>query len=103
MRYEAELVLRGNPFLLDVPAMMDMQKAGLGLPEGTREMMASGRCRIWLIPRGESPFELRNYFEPEGMIFDEEFRRVFQAHYRVVDHSVHFDVWEYDEATRGPA
>jgi hypothetical protein len=101
-RYQAELVVRGNPYLLDVTAMMDMQKAGRGIPQETLAMMARGACEYWLVPRGEEPFALRNYYEPEGMIFDEKFRQVFREHYRIVDRSAHFEVWGYDEATRGP-
>jgi hypothetical protein len=100
-RYQAELVLRGNPYVLDVTSLMFMQKAGQPIPERTREYLAQGRCPLWLVPRGEAPFELRNWYQPHGMIFDAAFRRGFLAHYRIVDRSEHFDVWGYDEATRG--
>ncbi len=96
-RYQPALVLRGNPYILDVPAMMDMQKAGRAIPQATRDYMVQGQCPLWLIPRGEEPFELRNWYDPNGMIFDDAFRRVFHAHYRIVDHSEHFDVWAYQE------
>ena len=32
------------------------------------------------MPRGEAPFELRNWFQPGGMIFDEAFRRSASWH-----------------------
>jgi hypothetical protein len=96
-------VLRGEPYVLDVPAMMDMQKAGRKMPEATYRYLAEGRCAIWLIPRGEAPFELRNWYEPQGQIFDEEFRRVFRAHYAVIGQSEHFDIWEYRAGESAPA
>jgi hypothetical protein len=102
-RYQVELVLLGNPYVLDVPAMMDMQKAGRAIPEATRAYMAEGKCAFWLVPRGEAPFELRNWYEPGGMIFDEDFRREFLAHYRIVGHSEHYDVWGYEGAASGPS
>ena len=41
-RYQAELVLRGNPYLLDVVAVMFMQKSGQPFPEGDAELHCAG-------------------------------------------------------------
>ena len=91
--YRPVLVFLGNPCLVDAGALMDMKAGGLALPENTIAALASGRTDIWLIPKGNSPFEMPTNYTPPDQLFDDRFRRTFFETYEFRERSEHFDLW----------
>lgn len=89
-----QLVFAGNPYLLDISALNDMEAAGLPIPASTRNAIAAGIPRIWLIPAGNSPFSLTNGYNGTPL-FDEPFRQTFFTHYELKEKTHFFDVWAY--------
>jgi hypothetical protein len=97
--YRPSLIFAGNPLLLDASAMFDMQQSGLAIPPATLRAMRDGRTAVWLIPAGEAPFSMNNYYalydDPprEQALFDRAFRDVFYENYEKRERTPHYDVW----------
>jgi len=89
------VVMAGHPHLFDLPAIMDMNKAGLDMPGASIDLMRAGRVTLWIIPRGATPFALHNIYEPHSDLFGNAFRAAFRQHYRLATHTEHFDLWNY--------
>lgn len=84
--------------VLDPGAMMDMHQSGLRLPPATLAALRDGRVRRWLLPRGGEPFSLASLYHNaphRGDLFGMEWREAFAKHYRKIDESRFFEVWEY--------
>lgn len=88
------LVFAGNPYLLDISALNDMVVVGLSIPETTINSLAKGSTRIWLLPRGDTPFSLMNAYNGRPL-FSEPFRQEFFANYKIIEQTKHFDIWYY--------
>ncbi|MBP2642695.1 MAG: hypothetical protein H6Q67_582 [Firmicutes bacterium] len=88
------LVFDGNPYLLDVSALNDMNASGVPIPAATIHELAKGTVKLWLIPAGNIPFSLADGYRGSPL-FDETFRQTFLAHYVVIEHTKYFDVWAY--------
>jgi hypothetical protein len=82
-------------FVLDPGALMDMQQAGLALPQATLNAFRKGTVKIWLVPKGDAPFSMGNYYGEQDL-FGEDLRRVFKEHYKRIDQSAYFDIWAFD-------
>lgn len=90
------LVLRGQPYLLDSVALMDMQKEGLEISAKTREALRQGLIQVWLIPAGDEPFSVRSFYTTKLPLFDASFRSTFRDHYSRRYRTKHYDVWVYN-------
>lgn len=90
------MVFDGNPYLFDACALMDMQYSDLKIPDSTIKEIEAGRVKIWLIPKGESPFTLTNYYNHKLLLFDENFRNAFSANYKLAEQTKYFDLWFYN-------
>lgn len=96
------LVLAGQPLLLDIIALMDSRRAHKPIPEGTYDLIADGAADLWLIPKGQAPFDIPNWYAPHAPVFPEDFRELFLRVYRPAGETAFFDLWEYDPvAARG--
>ncbi|HEY9071483.1 MAG TPA: hypothetical protein VIV61_14585 [Candidatus Ozemobacteraceae bacterium] len=95
------VVLAGTPLAFDLPAVMDMTKAGLELPDASIDLLRSGRMKLWIIPRGAAPFLVFNIYEPHTDLFGERFRTAFHRYYRLATPTEHFDLWEYTAGNPG--
>ncbi len=96
------LVLAGEPLLLDIIALMDSRRADKPIPEATYRLIADGAADLWLIPRGQAPFDISNWYPPHRSVFPEDFKALFTSAYRHTDSTEYFDLWEYDPvAARG--
>jgi len=80
-------VFHGNPYLVDKVALGDMHGTGLPTPAATIDKLKGGAIQGWLIPKGNSPFALRE--------FDNAFRQAFVQNYRLTSRTQFFDVWIY--------
>jgi hypothetical protein len=95
------LVFAGNPLTIDALSLDDAQLSGLQIPRSTLEYLQQCKTQIWLIPKGDAPFDLVNVFSlidpglfPERRLFSDEFRRIFFQRYRKHGFSKYFDIWE---------
>jgi len=87
-------VLQGNPYLVDLTPLREMQASGLKIPEATVNAVREGRVNLWLIPAGDEPFSVHNFFVLSGaVLFDEPFRKAFRENYSICYNIPHFDVW----------
>lgn len=87
------LALEGHPYLLDPVALMEYDKAGMPLPVRTRELIEKANVDVWLIPKGDAPFSMRNPYPPHRPLFDTAFREAFERRYRKIASSHFFDVY----------
>lgn len=90
------LVFAGEPYLLDAAAMMDFDLGGVPIPKSTRDSIAAKKPMIWLIPKGQEPFSIRNWYghnREREHLFDESFRTGFQDRYTQRSQSEYFDLW----------
>ncbi len=88
------LVAAGQPYFLDATSLMSTNQAQIPLPAATSEMIARKTVQIWLIPRGEEPFTIRNYYPPHDRLFDPAFAFTFRDHYHLIGNSGLFDCYE---------
>jgi len=86
-------VFAGNPLLVEIVALGDMNTAGWKIPENTIRSLETGTIQVWLIPRGNIPFYMGNI--PEGKVFPESFRQAFFRNYTLTSSTDFFDIWVY--------
>ena len=80
-------VFMGNPLYLELVAMSDMASAGVYIPSSTLKAMDEGAIEVWLIPKGNKPFELND------ILFDEKFQKNFRGNYKLIGSTEFFDIW----------
>jgi hypothetical protein len=96
----ADLVLAGNPYLIDAFALMEMNAGGLPIPDATRQAIRNGTIDLWLIPAGDEPFSLHTLYPSRAALFDPAFRLDFLSHYSIAHRTVHLDVWRFIGKTK---
>ncbi len=101
--YRPMLLFRGNPYLIDFAAIMDMDLSGLPIPAATDAAVVDNQKAVWLIPHGETPFALTSIYKLGIDAFDPTFRRLFLKNYRLVSTKGQFDLWEHVDAVRDPS
>ena len=91
-----ELAFAGQPYLIDAAALMDFQAGGVAIPQATIDRMLADDSAVWLIPVGQPPFELVNwYYRYEGgFLFEENFRDAFNANFLKAGSTEFFDLYE---------
>jgi hypothetical protein len=96
----ALLVFDGNPLLVDVTALMDMEKSGLAIPLATLRAIEADSS-VWLFPRGSVPFSTLNAYAPHARLFPEEFADAFEStHSRISGSTRYYDVYLPDSTIR---
>ncbi|MER3434355.1 MAG: hypothetical protein C4288_13240 [Leptolyngbya sp. ERB_1_1] len=92
--YRPQLVFAGNPYLLDSASLMEMQASGLNnTPENTLNALRTCHTDIWLVPKGNPPFQVYSYYPPLQKLFSDEFRKTFAEHYDRQFTSEFYDAW----------
>lgn len=92
--YRPQLVFAGNPYLLDSASLMEMQASGLNnTPENTLNAMRTCQTEIWLIPKGNLPFQVYSYYPPLQKLFSDEFRKTFAEHHDRQSTTEFYDAW----------
>ena len=78
-----ELVYAGNPYLVDAAAITDFQFSGVGIPQATIDALITDEQAIWLIPAGQQPFTMVNWYvrNSGGQLFDTDFQSAFNDHF----------------------
>jgi hypothetical protein len=93
--YRNQLAYNDNPYLIDAPAMMDFQFSGLEIPVATIDKILADGSAVWLIPAGQEPFTIVNWYyrQTNGLLFDDRFRQAFDANFHKVASTPSFDVY----------
>jgi hypothetical protein len=89
-----KLALNGFPVLIDAQTLMELREIGIDGSRRWLPYLAKCHVRRWLLPAGEQPFAIRNYYYDNGPVFGDEFRKAFLTHYRVVATTTNFSIWE---------
>lgn len=89
------LVFAGHPLLVDVISVMESHRSGRPLPPETYEALTSGRVTLWLVPKGKTPFDKRNWYPPHEPVFPEDFIQLVKERYHLVGQSEFFDLWKW--------
>ncbi|MBW4524808.1 MAG: hypothetical protein KME18_06375 [Phormidium tanganyikae FI6-MK23] len=101
--YRPQLVFAGNPYLLDSASLMEMQASGLNnTPESTLNALRTCQTDIWLVPKGNPPFQVYSYYPPLQKLFSDEFRKTFAEHYDRQSTTEFYDVWVCKRTTKNP-
>jgi hypothetical protein len=87
------LVFAGNPYSLDAAAAMDSFEDQKGLPEATTGLCRSGLADFILIPRGDRPFTLTDWYHKPIPVFSNGFIQAFGDNYERRYHSSYFDIY----------
>jgi hypothetical protein len=82
-------------FRCDAAALGDMDESGIPIPDATLERLRKGAVKVWLIPRDEVPFAVRECYNNVKPVFSDEFRKTFLDHYERTEQTNYFDVWTY--------
>lgn len=87
------LAFHGIQPRLVAAALMDFRAAGEPvLSASTYDDLAHCNPRIWLIPHGDEPFSLHSFYD-HRLLFPQEFRQSFAAHYGPEENEGYFDLW----------
>lgn len=92
------LVYAGQPYLIDSSALMDFQLSGIEIPQATIDSMVSDSRAVWLVPTGQEPFTLVNWYYryDGGLLFNDEFRQAFNRAFRKSASTMHYDIYVGD-------
>jgi hypothetical protein len=85
------LVYAGNPYTIDISVMMEMTRLKLPMPAETIARIRNCHTRLWLIPKGETPFKLIGYYNQ--IVVGDDFREAFMAAYERAESRAVYDVW----------
>lgn len=89
--YKTDLVMAGNPYTFDSAVMIEMSFLGYPLSDGTIAMIRDCSSDIWLIPKGDRPFDLVGYYG--NRVFSDQFRATFIGSYERQAARRFFDLW----------
>lgn len=89
------LVFSGGPYLFEPAVLMDYAYAGIPLSERTAAAMTDGTVNAWVMPGGNLPFTMANFYDFSQDLFSDDMRRRFAANYEKEFSTRHFDVWTY--------
>jgi hypothetical protein len=95
----ALLVFDRNPLLIDVTALMDMEKSGLPIPPATFRAVEAD-ASVWLFPKGSVPFCTLNAYAPHTRLFPAEFTEAFLGSHALVSSGAYYDVYMPDSMIR---
>ncbi len=92
--YRPFLVFLGNPYLVDAASLMEMQQSGINqIPSETLAALRACQIQLWLIPKGEKPFQLASYYPPNKQVFTDEFKSIFLEKYEPIKQTKYYDLW----------
>jgi hypothetical protein len=90
--YRPILVYDGNPYLIDAVSVMDAEFLGKNIPPKTLEALSSCQTKLWLIPKGDVPFKLYNYFN-HRQVFSDELKSTFLTNYELKEQTKYYNLW----------
>lgn len=82
-----------NRYHLDAADIMDFNQSQLALsPYFTEAFFSCELSQIWLVPKGNVPFEMTNFYNNKKL-FTEQFKQRFQQRFVKIAETEHFDVY----------
>jgi hypothetical protein len=96
-----ELAYAGQPYLIDLPALLDFDFSGIAIPAATIDKMLADKSAIWLIPAGEEPFTMVSWYQldTDKLLFDERFRDAFNQNFVLIESLDYFDLYALRNGT----
>jgi hypothetical protein len=90
-----ELAYAGQPYLIDLPALLDADFSGIAIPAATIDKMLADKSAIWLIPAGEQPFTMVSWYHLDTgqLLFDDRFRDAFNQNFVLTESRDYFDLY----------
>jgi hypothetical protein len=90
-----QLAFAGQPYLVDAPALMDFQLSGAAIPQSTIDALLADASALWLIPVGQDPFTLVNWYyrDTKGLLFGDTFRSTFSRNFHLDSSTIYFDLY----------
>ena len=82
----------GDGFLIDEGALMDMNQAGMRLPDATLAAIRSCQFKTMLLAVEQAPFSDRSYYH-DAPLFNDAVKAAFLASYAKQGRGRYFDVW----------
>jgi hypothetical protein len=89
--YKPLLTFAGHPYTLDIGIVMETSNLGLKLPSEVLNRIKNCQTEIWLVPKGEKPFELIGYYG--NPVFDDYFKGAFFGYFQKQRSFEYFDAW----------
>lgn len=81
-------------YFFDGAGVMQFQYAGFPLSkELESRLFQCGLGEIWLIPKGQRPFTMSNWYDGTEL-FSAGFRELFNSKFKKIDHSHFYDIYE---------
>lgn len=87
------LTLNAYPALVDAQVLMELHQVGVDGSKRWLPYLTQCVTERWLLPKGETPFGLKNFLYHGRPTFDAEFQRAFLDHYHLVSSDKYFDIW----------
>jgi hypothetical protein len=68
------------------------------MPQSTIDSMVNDSRAVWLIPEGQEPFTLPNWYYryDGGLLFNDKFRYAFNANFKKISSTKHYDIYVGD-------
>jgi len=89
--YRTLLVMAGHPYTIDAAPAMELNMWKVPLTDDLLSMIRGCNTDIWLIPKGERPFQMIGYYGAPTL--DQAFGNTFLASYTKLNSFDYFDVW----------
>jgi Glycosyltransferase family 87 len=88
------LALNSYPALIDAHVLMELHEIGIDGSARWIHYLTECRIRRWMLPKGERPFAIDSYFYDNEPLFSQRFRQAFFDHYKLVEQTKHFAIWD---------
>ncbi len=92
--YRPVLVYMGNPYYIDFPIYMAYENANMVNRKQLTQIFETCKIDIWLIPKGNIPFNMENFAINHKSLFDNQFRNSFLNNYVQINSSKFFDIYK---------
>jgi len=87
------LYSKNHPLILSAPAILDMNQAGISIPEATYKKIENEAVDIFLTNKGALPFDVGTGYDVSVPIYSKRFQKLVLEHYVKVERFQYFDVW----------
>ena len=90
--YSPYFVWQGGPFFIDLGVRMEMDTVGRPMPLQLTQVLRDCLVDLWLIQKGERPFEMLGW-RMLRIMYPPEFFVAFHESYQKIDSSRFYDIW----------
>jgi len=100
--FDPILIFAGHPKKISALSLMELHASGINSPNNLDNLVGKCNANVWLIPRGENPFEITTFYNGHKMIFSNDFRRNFISNYNKSGTTKSFDIWNCKHLQEDP-